>query len=74
FASRWARRLPAQALQRLMRHSSLVTTMTFYATGDIGLEDQLYGDFGNKSGNTSTPAGLEANPREVRNSLENKWN
>lgn len=74
FATRWARRLPAQALQRLMRHSSLATTMTFYATGDIGLEDQLYDDFGNKTGNTGTPAGLEANPREVRNSLENKWN
>jgi len=72
FATRWARVLPAQALQRLMRHSALATTMTFYATGDIGLEDQLWGDFGNKTGNIVNPAGLEANPREVRNSLENK--
>jgi hypothetical protein len=55
-----------------MRHSALATTMTFYATGDIGLEDQLWGDFGNKTGNIVNPAGLEANPREVRNSLENK--
>jgi integrase len=72
FATRWARRLPAQALQRLMRHGSLSTTMTFYATGDIGLEDQLYGDFGNISGNIGSPAGLEENPREVQNSLKKK--
>jgi integrase len=52
FATKWARRLPAQALQRLMRHSSLATTMTYYATGDIGLEDQLWGDFCNKTSNT----------------------
>jgi integrase len=56
FATRWARRLPAQALQRLMRHSSLATTMTFYAVGDIGLEDAMWGEKGNKSGNTSIQA------------------
>ena len=68
FATRWARRLPAQALQRLMRHSSLATTMTFYATGDIGLEDQLWADFGNKSGNIASPVA----EGRLKKNLENK--
>jgi integrase len=68
FATRWARRLPAQALQRLMRHSSLATTMTFYATGDIGLEDQLWADFGNKSGNIASPVAEGG----LKKTLENK--
>jgi hypothetical protein len=51
-----------------MRHSSLATTMTFYATGDIGLEDQLWADFGNKSGNIASPVAEGG----LKKTLENK--
>jgi hypothetical protein len=57
----------AQALQRLMRHSSLQTTLTYYV-GDIGLEDQLWADFGNKSGNIASPVAEGG----LKKALENK--
>ncbi|MBY0588601.1 hypothetical protein K2X85_15610 [bacterium] len=31
FGSRWAGRVPAQVLQRLLRHSHIKTTLDFYA-------------------------------------------
>ena len=65
FACRWARRLPAQALQRLMRHSSLQTTMRFYATGDIGLEDALWAVSGDISGDKRG----SSDPLEARKTL-----
>lgn len=34
FAERWARKVPAVVLQRLMRHQSLATTQKYYLTGD----------------------------------------
>jgi integrase len=72
FATRWARVLPAQALQRLMRHSSLQTTLTFYV-GDIGLEDQLWADFGNKTGNTPVQPTEGKTPNTLENKGENEW-
>lgn len=35
FAVRWSRLVMPQQLQQLMRHSSITTTMTFYAGGDV---------------------------------------
>ncbi|RPI89191.1 MAG: hypothetical protein EHM42_03420 [Planctomycetaceae bacterium] len=55
FATCWARKHPALARQRLMRHSSLQATMTFDATGEIGLEDPLWAGFGDKSGDKPLP-------------------
>ena len=54
FAERWAKKLSAQQLQKLMRHASLQTTLGFYATGNCGLEDALFADSGNKVGNKAT--------------------
>ena len=59
FATRWAKRLSAQALKQLMRHSALQTTLTFYATGDVGLSDAIWGVSGDKTGDKpySLPTG-----------------
>jgi integrase len=54
FAERWAKKLSAQQLQKLMRHASLQTTLAYYATGNCGLEDALFSDLGNKVGNKAT--------------------
>jgi len=54
FAERWAKKLSAQQLQKLMRHASLQTTLAYYATGNCGLEDALFSDSGNKVGNKAT--------------------
>ena len=67
FAERWAKKLSAQQLQRLMRHASLQTTLTFYATGNCGLEDALFSDFGNKSGNS----GIVVDAENIEKGLKN---
>jgi integrase len=58
FGERWSKKLSAQQLQKLMRHASLQTTLTYYATGNCGLEDALFGDLGNKVGNKATDCEL----------------
>jgi integrase len=52
FGSRWARKVQPAILQKLMRHSSIKTTMAYYvdfAAEDIG--DMLRGDRLGDSGN-----------------------
>jgi integrase len=49
FATRWAKKLPAQALRQLMRHASITTTLEFYATDDCGLADAIFGQSSDKS-------------------------
>jgi integrase len=47
FGTRWAPRIMPAVLQRLMRHSSIVTTLTYYVDLDAdGLADGLWRDFG----------------------------
>jgi integrase len=58
FATRWAPHLSAQHLQIAMRHGSIVTTLGYYAQGDLGLESAFYGQKGNKSGNKAPLASL----------------
>jgi len=41
-----------------MRHGSIVTTLGYYAQGDLGLESAFYGQKGNKSGNKAPLASL----------------
>ncbi|QDU63377.1 site-specific tyrosine recombinase XerC [Planctomycetes bacterium Pan216] len=42
--SRWAGKVPAQVLQKLMRHASLATTMGFYADTEAAAVDALWRD------------------------------
>jgi integrase len=41
FGSRYASHVPAQVLQRLMRHSSIETTLKFYTDIDDALDDAI---------------------------------
>lgn len=41
FGCRYAARVPAQVLQRLMRHSSIAITMTYYANVDDAVEEAV---------------------------------
>jgi integrase len=41
FGTRYARHVPAQVLQRLMRHESIKTTLEFYADMNVGLEEAI---------------------------------
>ena len=52
FGSRHAGRVPAQVLQRLMRHANISTTMDFYANVDAAAEEAILGPQRNDSRNT----------------------
>jgi integrase len=52
FGCRYAGRVPAQALQRLMRHSSIRVTMDYYANVDAAVEEAVLGRKGNGLRNT----------------------
>ena len=41
--SRYAARVPAQILQRLMRHGNVRTTMDYYANVDQAVEEAVLG-------------------------------
>jgi integrase len=43
FGCRYAGKVPAQVLQRLMRHANIATTMTFYANVDDAAEEAILG-------------------------------
>ena len=53
FGSRHAGRVPAQVLQRLMRHANISTTMDFYANVDAAAEEAILGPQCNDSRNTA---------------------
>jgi integrase len=52
FGSHYAARVPAQVLQKLMRHASLKTTMTYYANVDDAVMEAVLGSGRNSSRNT----------------------
>jgi integrase len=54
FGCRYAARVPAQVLQRLMRHSNIAITMDYYANVDEAVEEAVLGPKRNTSRN-STP-------------------
>jgi integrase len=56
FGCRYAGKVPAQVLQRLMRHSNISTTMDFYANVDATLEEAVLGPKRNSSRNTRPTA------------------
>jgi integrase len=74
FGCRWAARVPAQILQRMMRHASITTTMDYYANIDDALEAAMFGQR-NSSRNTPTPeafpAGTEDEPESTRTEADN---
>lgn len=51
FGCRYAARVPAQVLQRLMRHADINTTLRFYCGMDEAVEAAVFGA-GNSQGNT----------------------
>jgi integrase len=51
FAVRWSKRVPAAVLRRLMRHSSVVTTLAYYAVLDAAdLSADLWAKWGGETG------------------------
>lgn len=62
FGCRYAGKVPAQVLQRLMRHSNIAVTMSYYANVDAAVEEAVLGPSRNDSRNTGavTPAGEDA--------------
>jgi len=51
FGCRHAGRVPAQVLQRLMRHANIATSMAFYANIDAAVEEAILGPKDNGSRN-----------------------
>jgi integrase len=43
FGSRWAAKVPAQVLQRMMRHADIKTTLEFYADVEESAIDAVWG-------------------------------
>jgi integrase len=52
FGCRYAGKVPAQVLQKLMRHASITTTMAYYANVDEAAEEAVLGPQSNSSRNT----------------------
>src|SRR6202030_480018 len=52
FGCRYAAKVPAQVLQKLMRHASIKTTMDYYANVDDAVEEAVLGPQRNRSRNS----------------------
>jgi hypothetical protein len=60
FGCRYAGKVPAQVLQRLMRHANIKTTMDYYANVDEAVMAAVLGDKRNSPRNSGpTAAGAE---------------
>jgi integrase len=57
FGCRYAGKVPAQLLQRLMRHSDIKITMTYYANVDQAVMEAVLGPNGNSYGNSAPGRG-----------------
>jgi integrase len=69
FGCRYAGKVPAQVLQRLMRHSDIKTTMAYYANVDEAVMQAVLGAERNNLRNTptdATPARGEAVPEAMK--------
>jgi integrase len=69
FGCRYAGEVPAQVLQRLMRHSNISLTMAFYANVDDAVMNAVLGEQRNTSRNSQpedapTRSGIETQPQE----------
>jgi integrase len=65
FGCRYAGRVPAQVLQKLMRHSSIRTTMDYYANVDDAVMDAVLGAGRNTSRNNPDAPGLQSQAGSV---------
>jgi integrase len=57
FGCRYAGKVPAQVLQRLMRHANIALTMTYYANVDDAVMAAVLGGERNSSRNTPPSQG-----------------
>jgi hypothetical protein len=65
FGTRWSRRVMPAVLRRLMRHSSIQTTMGYYVDLDSAdVADQLWASFGNASESYNTSYNIGQNKPE----------
>jgi integrase len=62
FGCRYAGKVPAQVLQKLMRHADIKTTMTYYANVDDAVEQAVRGAQRNSSRNTGEVRAEGASP------------
>ena len=60
FGCRYAGKVPAQVLQKLMRHGNIAITMTYYANVDDAVMDAVLGGKRNTSRNTGGPEAADA--------------
>jgi integrase len=63
FGCRYAGKVPAQVLQRLMRHASISTTMTYYANVDDAAMEAVRGA-GRVTSRVTTPAAPKTFPTD----------
>jgi hypothetical protein len=61
FGCRYAGRVPAQVLQKLMRHRNIKTTMDYYANVDAAVEEAVLGPPADRR-NSSRNSGGQAGP------------
>jgi integrase len=59
FGCRYAGKVPAQVLQRLMRHANIKTTVDYYANVDAAVEAAVFGEQRNSLRNTDQPESKE---------------
>jgi integrase len=72
FGCRYAGKVPAQVLQRLMRHADIKTTMGYYANVDAAAMEAVLGSQRNSSRNTEAAGRPQGGVGEVVNPLENR--
>jgi integrase len=65
FGCRYAGRVPAQVLQKLMRHASVKTTMDYYANVDDAVVEAVLGIQRNSSRNNGNSVAMDAPPPEA---------
>jgi integrase len=62
FGTRWARKVMPAVLRRLMRHSSIDTTMSYYVDLDAAdVARELQAQFGGKAAETAAPSNTSGN-------------
>jgi integrase len=71
FGCRYAGKVPAQVLQKLMRHSNISITMDYYANVDQAVEDAVLGSSRNSSRNNSYISSPQTDDAEAQNPQEN---
>jgi integrase len=72
FGCRYAGKVPAQVLQRLMRHSNIRITMDYYANVDDAVMEAVFGAERNSPRNTPSPVPRPVAPPHRRNSFATK--